>query len=162
VARTPDPSEAEFVRRVREPRATSAEPGRHAARRAAMMVLYQVDVTDGDVERAIFRFQDEHDLQLPSYGEDIVRGVAGDLAGIDAAIQANLDGWTVDRLGAVERAVLRIATYELRVGDVPHEVVADEAVELAKRYSSPDAGKLVNGVLGGWIRSQGSDPSEEE
>lgn len=130
-----------------------------------MMVLYQADVVDADTDELIQRFQVEHDMQLPSYGEDVIRGVAGDLAGIDADIEDNLEAWTLDRLGAVERAVLRIAVYELRVGDVPHEIVADEAVELAKRYSSPDAGKLVNGVLGGWIRSGGASVSaadEEE
>ena len=58
------------------------------------------------------------------------------------------EGWTADRLGALERNVLRIAIYELDDGDVPLEVAIDEAVALAKRYASEDAAKLVNGILG--------------
>ena len=56
--------------------------------------------------------------------------------------------WTADRLGAVERNVLRVAIEELDDGEVPAEVVLDEAVTLAKRYASDEAGRLVNGILG--------------
>ena len=58
------------------------------------------------------------------------------------------DEWTADRLGALERNILRLAILELDRGDVPVEVAIDEAVTLAKRYSSEDAGRLVNGILG--------------
>ena len=57
-------------------------------------------------------------------------------------------GWPADRLGALERNVLRIGIFELDRGEVPVEVAIDEAVTLAKRYSSEDAGRLVNGILG--------------
>ena len=58
------------------------------------------------------------------------------------------EGWPADRLGALERNVLRIGVYELDQGDVPVEVAIDEAVSLAKRYASDEAGRLVNGILG--------------
>ena len=58
------------------------------------------------------------------------------------------DDWTADRLGAVERSALRVAIHELDRGEVPAEVVINEAVAFAKRYSSEDAGRLVNGILG--------------
>lgn len=161
MARTPDPEEAEFVRRVREPRATSSEPGRHAARRAAMMLLYRADLMDGDVEQAIDDFAREYGAPMPTYGATVVRGVSARSTEVDAALQAHLNEWSVERLGAVERAVLRMAMFELLSGDVPEPVVIDEAVELAKRYASPDAAKLVNGVLGGWVRS-GAGAGEEE
>ena len=65
------------------------------------------------------------------------------------------EGWTADRLGAVERNVLRIAVHELQSGDVPEPVAIDEAVGLAKRYASDEAGRLVNGILGRIQRDRG-------
>jgi N utilization substance protein B len=68
--------------------------------------------------------------------------------GLDATITEAATGWAAERLGAVERNLLRMAIYELERGEVPTEVAIDEAVRLAKRYSSDDAGRLVNGILG--------------
>jgi N utilization substance protein B len=62
-------------------------------------------------------------------------------------------GWTADRLGAVERSILRLATWELRGGEIPTAVIIDEAVELAKRYAGAEAAPFVNGVLGAIARS---------
>ena len=67
---------------------------------------------------------------------------------LDGRITEAADDWTADRLGALERNILRMAILELDRGDVPPEVAIDEAVTLAKRYSSEDAGRLVNGILG--------------
>jgi N utilization substance protein B len=67
---------------------------------------------------------------------------------LDARITAAADDWTADRLGALERNILRMAILELDRGEIPVEVAIDEAVSLAKRYSSEDAGRLVNGILG--------------
>lgn len=153
MARTPDPSEAEFVRRVREPRAASVEPGRHRARRSAMMVLYRADLVGGDPIEAIAGFEGEHGFPMPEYGAQVVEGVANGREMLDARISELLVDWSLERLGAVERAVLRIAMWELVSGSVPGPVAIDEAVELAKRYATPDAAKLVNGVLAAWLRA---------
>ena len=67
---------------------------------------------------------------------------------LDAAITDASEDWTADRLGALERNMLRMAIRELDEGEMPVEVVINEAVALAKRYASDDAGKLVNGILG--------------
>ena len=67
---------------------------------------------------------------------------------LDARITAASDGWTADRLGAVERSALRVAVHELETRTVPAEVAINEAVAFAKRYSSEDAARLVNGILG--------------
>jgi transcription antitermination protein NusB len=71
---------------------------------------------------------------------------------LDARITAASDEWTADRLGAVERNILRVAIEELDEGEIPTEVVLDEAVTLAKRYASDEAGRLVNGILGRIVR----------
>jgi len=157
MARTPDPSEAEFVRRVREPRAKSSEPGRHRARRSAMMLLYRTDLVGGEVDAAIDGFEAEHGFAMPPYGALVVRGVFAREPELDAAIQERLEEWTIDRLGTVERAILRIAMFELVTGEVPGPVAIDEAVELAKRYTTPEAAKLINGVLGSWLRDHEED-----
>ncbi len=81
---------------------------------------------------------------------------------LDATISDYAEDWTADRLGAVERNVLRIALKELERGEVPMEVVLDEAVRLAKRYASDDAGRLVNGILGRVVREQSRVVSAEE
>lgn len=140
---------------MREPRTKSSEPGRHRARRSAMMVLYRSDLVGGDPEAAITGFEGEHGFELPAYGAAVVRGVVAEQAAIDAELDGRLEGWTLDRLGAVERAVLRAGMWELTSGSVPGAVAIDEAVELAKRYATPEAAKLVNGVLASWLREHG-------
>jgi len=111
---------------------------RRTARRAALFVLYKWDLT-GTLE--LDPGADEYTSRLV----EAVQARAGDL---DACITASAEGWTANRLGVVERNVLRIAIEEIESGAVPVEVAIDEAVTLAKRYASDDAGKLVNGILG--------------
>lgn len=122
-----------------------------------MMLLYRTDLVGGDAEDSIANFESEHGFEMPEYGAKVVRGVVERSAEVDAAISANLQDWSIERLGAVERSVLRIAMWELQSGEVPAPVAIDEAVELAKRYATPEAGKLVNGVLAGWLRASGGE-----
>jgi N utilization substance protein B len=114
---------------------------RKAARRDALFVLYQWDVTAQPLASL-------HEGELDPYAEELVNGVASRAADLDARINEASSEWTADRLGALERNILRIALWELERGDVPVEVAIDEAVTLAKRYASEDAGALVNGILG--------------
>jgi len=115
--------------------------GRRAARRTALVLLYQWDVTGQELASLYEGEVDDYSREL---AEDVVeRHEELDLRITDAA-----DEWTADRLGALERNILRLAIHELDRGDVPVEVAIDEAVTLAKRYSSEDAGRLVNGILG--------------
>lgn len=159
MTKVPNPDEAEFVRRIPDEPIQSVEPGRHAARRSAMTILYQIDVLDDfDIDAAIQSFNDSEDNRpISQYGIELVKGVSSSYAEIDSDIEANLQDWSVERLGAVERAILRIALYELKGNDIAAAIVVDEAVQLAKRYASQDAGKLINGVLGGWIRDKERD-----
>ena len=79
----------------------------------------------------------------------VARGVTEHTAHIDDLIAAHLQGWTLDRLPAVDRAILRVAVWELlHAQDVPEPVAVDEAVELAKQLSTDDSPGFVNGVLG--------------
>ena len=117
------------------------EISRREARRAAVFMLYQWDVTETPLGSL---YEDEVD----DYTRRLAEAVEARVPELDARITAASDDWTADRLGAVERNVLRVAIEELDEGEIPREVVLDEAVTLAKRYASDDAGRLVNGILG--------------
>jgi N utilization substance protein B len=129
--------------RVPKPRPAS----RREARRAAVFVLYQWDVTSSPLG-SLF----EGDVD--AYTQTIADRVAAHAEELDARITAASNDWTADRLGAVERNILRVAIEELDAGEIPMEVVLDEAVTLAKRYASDDAGRLVNGILGKIAREE--------
>ena len=82
------------------------------------------------------------------YGLQLIEGLAERLGEVDPLVDEHSSGWALDRMPAVDRWILRIGTYELLAeGDVPFAVVIDEAVELAKEYSTEDSGRFVNGVL---------------
>ncbi len=118
---------------------------RKTARRDALFVLYQWDVTGQPLASL-------HEGELDPYARELVEGVAEEAAELDVRIDGASSEWSVERLGALERNVLRIALWELDRGEVPLEAALDEAVSLAKRYSSEDAGRLVNGILGRVVR----------
>jgi len=115
--------------------------GRRAARRTALILLYQWDVTGQELASL-------HEGEVDEYSRELAEAVIGRHEELDLRITEASDEWTADRLGALERNILRVAIVELEAGEVPLEVAIDEAVELAKRYSSEDAGRLVNGILG--------------
>ena len=114
---------------------------RRAARRTAFVLLYQWDVTGKELTSL---YQGEID----SFARELAEAVAGRAEELDERITAAADDWTADRLGAVERTVLRIAVHELEAGSIPREVAIDEAVRLTKRYATDEAARLVNGILG--------------
>ena len=112
---------------------------RRQARRAALFALYKADLTGRPLEL---------DPESDEYTEQLAREVSARTGELDARISETSSGWPAGRLGVVERNVLRIAVHEIDTGLVPPEVAIDEAVTLAKRYASDEAGKLVNGILG--------------
>jgi N utilization substance protein B len=115
--------------------------GRRAARRTALFILYQWDVTKQPLASL-------YEGEVDAYARSLAEAVVADSDELDHRITDAAEGWTADRLGAVERNVLRIAIHELDGGEVPEPVAIDEAVGLAKRYASDEAGRLVNGILG--------------
>ena len=120
---------------------------RREARRAAVFMLFQWDVTGRPLGSL---YEGEVDV----YTRELADAVTEHATMLDARITSASDEWTADRLGAVERNVLRVALEELDEGKVPVEVVLDEAVTLAKRYASEDAARLVNGILGKLVREE--------
>jgi N utilization substance protein B len=114
---------------------------RKTARRAALFILYQWDVTGQPIASL-------YEGEIDPFARDLVDGVVPRATELDRRITEAAVGWPAERLGTLERNILRIGLYELDRGDVPAPVAIDEAVRLAKRYASEDAARLVNGVLG--------------
>jgi len=121
--------------------------GRRAARRTALFLLYQWDVTGQPLASL-------YEGEVDPFARETAEAVAAKAGELDERITAASEGWTADRLGAIERNVLRIALHELDGDDVPDEVAIDEAVTLARRYATDDAARLVNGILGRIVREQ--------
>jgi N utilization substance protein B len=128
---------------------------RHRARESALQILYQWDVGKIDVDRAIETFfaRQWPDAVPPS---DELRRVAGSLARetvaqietIDALVAETAERWRPERMAVIDRLILRMAIGELRRGpDTPHAVVINEALELARTFSTEDAVKFINGIL---------------
>jgi N utilization substance protein B len=115
--------------------------GRHAARRTALFLLYQWDVTGQPLASL-------YEGEIDPFARQLAEAVVAHAEELDQKVSAASEGWPADRLGALERNVLRIGVEELEQDDVPVEVAIDEAVSLAKRYASDEAGRLVNGILG--------------
>jgi N utilization substance protein B len=114
---------------------------RRQGRRTAFILLYQWDLT-GQPLASLFGGE------VDEFARETAEGVAARVEELDRRIDEAAEEWTVDRLGAPERNILRIGVYEIETGRVPPEVAINEAVELAKRYASDEAGRLVNGILG--------------
>jgi N utilization substance protein B len=90
----------------------------------------------------------ERGIASANLSTELLQGIEAARAEIDTEIVAHAKGWALDRMPALDRAILRLAIFELRSrADVPTAVVIDEAVELAKRFSTDDSGRFVNGVL---------------
>ena len=128
---------------------------RREERRGAAFLLYQHDLTGAGLEELYAAYDHDHSEPVSEFMRSRVEGAWDDREQIDKAIDAAAEGWTADRMAVLERSILRLAVWELRASDVPPAVAIDEAVELAKRYASPEAGALVNGVLGRIAREQG-------
>jgi transcription antitermination protein NusB len=119
----------------------TAPVGRRQARRTALFLLYQWDLTDQPLTTLYEGTPDAFALEL-------AEAVAARAEPLDVRITEAAEGWTADRLGTLERNILRIGIHELDGASVPPEVAINEAVVLAKRYASEDAARLVNGILG--------------
>jgi len=122
---------------------------RSRARRRALQAVYAWQLSNNRIDSVIDQFRNEQDMQIADldYFEDLVRGVEREHAELDAGFMPFLDR-EVDRVDPIERAVLRIAAYELRHRvDVPYRVVINEAVETTKRFGSEHGHTYVNGVL---------------
>lgn len=121
-----------------------------------MQTLYSMDVTKGALSQALFNLR-EHGTLAPeqfAYAEKLVHGVYSDHESLDSRLEKCVQGYNYDRVATVDRNVLRIAAWELlNEPAIPPAVTIDEAIEIARKFSMPESGKFVNGVLGKFLES---------
>jgi N utilization substance protein B len=130
-------------------------PARHRSRQRALQVLFSCDLRQQPVEDAIAAFyktldseeEDPAPEQADEFMETLVRGATGQAAAIDERIAAKSEHWRLDRMPAVDRNILRLAVYEMTDVGTPAPVVIDEALELARKFSTDESVAFINGVL---------------
>jgi transcription antitermination protein NusB len=128
---------------------------RSKARKRAVDVLYEADLRRSDPLAVLRDRIADGNPPVPDHTVRLVEGAVEQGARIDELIEEHASGWSLDRLPDVDRAILRMAVYELLwVDDVPDAVVIDEAVELAKALSTDDSPAYVNGVLGAILAAE--------
>jgi N utilization substance protein B len=122
---------------------------RSRAREVALQALFQEDLNPRDSSDQIAPFLHSrlHDPDLREFALLLVMGVLRNRDELDGLLQAKADNWSLGRMAATDRNVLRLGAFEIRYADTPDRVAIDEAVELAKRYGSAQSSQFVNGIL---------------
>jgi N utilization substance protein B len=130
-------------------------PSRHRSRQRALQALFQADIRGQQAQEAIEAFYqsvdsaagEEEPPAADPFMEQLVRGTIEELARIDQLIAGHSANWRLERMPVVDRNILRLAIYEMTSAGTPAAVVIDEALELARRFSSGESVAFVNGVL---------------
>jgi N utilization substance protein B len=114
-----------------------------------MQMLFQWDMSQQDITRleATFWKSAKAAAQTRTFANQLFEGTARDVKELDEIITKHADNWRLERISAIDRAILRLAMHEMRATDTPPKVVINEAVDLAKKFSSEEAGGFVNGIL---------------
>jgi len=128
---------------------------RTKSREFAMQMLFQWDISQQDFTKLEARFWKSAKAadKTRLFANMLFEGAAKDAAALDELIGKHAENWRLERLSAIDRAILRLAIYEMRGAETPPKVVLNEAVELAKKFSSEDSGAFVNGVLDAFHKS---------
>ena len=128
-----------------------AKTRRTRAREIALQILYQVEQNpsfDGELVRKFIARRLHGDRKLCAFAEALIAGVQSHQSGIDEVIAGLAENWRLDRMAAIDRNILRLGAFEmLHCPDVPRKVAINEALELAKRYSTAQSSRFVNGIL---------------
>jgi transcription antitermination factor NusB len=126
---------------------------RTRAREFALQILYQIDITGNnlrDILDTFWKYPEEQDVEpaIQDFAVSLVKGVTDNLSSIDQRIAHYATNWQLKRMAVVDRNILRLASFEiLFLSDIPAKVSINEAVDLAKKFSTDEAGKFVNGIL---------------
>lgn len=150
--------------------------GRRHARESAIQFLYSTDFNKNESleemledffetgnESNEIRLQNALSTNDKSFAEEIIKGTIEKMQHIDRLIQDNTTGWAKERIAKVDLAILRLALYEIIFrDDIPDSVAINEAIELAKKYSTDESGGFVNGVLGKIIRAENKKDIQNE
>lgn len=124
--------------------------GRRKARVIALETLYQLDISDGNVNDIIETKMEKKEIKenVKDFILRLTNGVCKHRNEIDRLIEANAENWSLDRITVIDKNILRLASFELLYcSDIPFKVIIDEAVELGKMYGTEDSKAFINGVL---------------
>lgn len=129
---------------------------RSTSRRIAMQAIYQAEMVGIPIQDALDNILSEEDFipETKDFAVSLAAGSWKEKEKWDEIISELAIDWPLDRIGKVDRAILRLALYELEVKETPTSVAIDEAVELAKKYSTEEAAKFVNGILGTYLKKK--------
>jgi N utilization substance protein B len=130
---------------------------RRGGRELAFQLLFQTDVGDIPLDEVIrvHKMSSEAQSHVWAFAEELANGAWNYREDSDAIISRYSQGWSVERMPNADRNILRIALYEIfHVEDIPVNVSVNEAVELAKEYSTVDSARFINGVLGNVVRNE--------
>lgn len=123
---------------------------RRTARELALKILYQLEMGGRPLEEVLTDFWNDQIYQsdIQNFAESLSKGVVSHKADIDKEISLYADNWDVSRMVVIDRIILRLAIYEIRYcDDIPHAVSINEALEIAKKYSTEESSRFVNGIL---------------
>ena len=125
---------------------------RHRARELALKVLFQLEHSPDDDPDEVLAYHaaEEDSIRAPAlFAADLIHGVLAHREELDDIIRAASTNWRPEQMGRVDRIILRIAIYEIRIArNVPMRAAINESIELAKTFAGEDSGRFVNGVLG--------------
>lgn len=147
-------------------RVRDAGERRHRGREAAVEMLYQWEIGRTDFDEVLRTFwtidrpgQHQPSQRVREFAARLARGTISDLERIDTMIAGVAEHWRLSRMAVVDRLILRLAVYELASGETPPNVVINEALELARTFSTDEAVKFINGMLDAIKRRMEKNPS---
>src|SRR3990170_4655984 len=122
---------------------------RRRARELAVQALYQADIHKDKGKDSLKNFWEEKgvDADTRSYAEKLTGGVLENLTALDKIITTSSEHWKIDRMAKVDKSIIRIATYEMKMCDVPGQIAINEAIELGKLFGTENSPSFINGVL---------------
>jgi N utilization substance protein B len=129
---------------------------RHTARKVAIQALYQTDISSTPIKKSLEGIFEQESLpnETKVFATTLAEGTWKRKKEIDPFISKYSKGWKIERMCIVDRNILRLALFELLENKSPHRVVIDEAIELAKKFSTDEAAKFINGILGTYVKEQ--------
>ena len=137
---------------------------RRHARECALQLLYQIDLTDAEFDQRLkdtFWAGSKEDNNVKEFAESIVRGTSENIAWLDKVIRKAAEHWQLERMAVIDKTILRIAAYELIFRpEIPPSVTINEAIEIAKKYSTEESASFINGILDRISKMPGKEKNE--
>lgn len=123
---------------------------RRKSREHALKILYRRDITNEDVNEIIRCYWEENKINsdIKDFSEQLVKGTVENIKKIDERLEKTSEHWTLNRMGVIDRNILRMAVQELLyIDDIPVKVTIDEAIEIARKFGTDESAEFVNGLL---------------